>query len=156
MFGTLKALFTWKETIMLKKIIVATAFAASAVPAVADTITYDCTITGGENRGWIDDRLIMSVDTAAKTAMALNGTIKYYIGEPTPAKFKVVGSGKYRVRWSVLISDANPSAVKANYEAQLEPDTNKLTLNVRFPMINATNRPRGRGVCKVLKGETLF
>ncbi len=149
-------LWLWRETTVLKKIIAATALITAAVPAVADVITYDCTVKGGEKQGWIDDRLILSVDIENKTAMAFNGTINYYNGEPIAADIKVMRSGKYRVRWSIEVTEAKPRSVRANYEVQLEPGANKLSLFVRFPLINAVERPRGNGACKILKGETLF
>jgi len=138
------------------KAIIATALVITAAPAIAEIITYDCTIKGGEERGWIHDRLLTSVDTGSKSAMVLDGLVNHYNGAPDNAGFKVLNSGKFRVRWSVLVTDAKPSTIKANYEAQIDPKSNKVAISVRFPLVNVSNRPRGKGNCQILKGKTLF
>ena len=139
----------------MKNIFAAVILALSASAAVADVVTYDCSLHRLE-KGWISERVILSVDAEEKRARAYDAYIHDIEARPKDVKFKTTRKGEYRMLWKMKVTASNGQRVYVNYTATLNPETRQLNLIARFPQVNATNRPKGIGPCKILRGESLY
>lgn len=141
----------------MKKIILSALFAIGlSNSAFADVQTLDCTLNSWEERGWVPDRILFSIDPETKHAMVFDGIIKENKGAPIAAKYKTVRGGKHRMSWKLDLVITSGATWRANYTATFDPSTTKFNVKVAFPMVNASNKPSGDGTCKTVKGESLF
>lgn len=139
----------------MKKAIAALLLTIASTTANAEILTYDCTLHRME-RGWVAERVILSVDAENKRARAYDGYIHELEGEPKDVKFKTTRNGEYRLRWNMKFPSRNLGQVRVSYTATLNPESQRLNLIARFPQVNALNRPSGSGPCKVLRSESLY
>jgi hypothetical protein len=96
------------------------------------------------------------VDAENKRARAYDVYIHELDGQPKDVKLKTTRKGEYRMTWKMNIPMSTGGTAYVSYTATLNPKTQKLNLLARFPQVNATNRPRGSGPCKVQQGESLY
>lgn len=147
----------------MKTTIVALCLAVAAGAAQAEVKSYECKLHSIENRGWIPPVVYMSVDAENKRARAYDGAIRAfneYKGwsdeKPMETKFKITRKNEYRMQWKVTLSSNSTRRVRLSYTATLDPKTNKFGMIARFPMDNATNRPRGVGSCIPVSSPSLL
>lgn len=126
-----------------------------AATAQADVVTYDCSLQNLE-KGWISERVILSVDADTNRARVLDAYINQLEGRPKDASFKTLRNGEFRINWKMKIPMTRGGTAYASYTAKLNPETQKLSLVARFPQVNASNRPRGNGTCQILSGQSLY
>ncbi|MGR3614663.1 MAG: hypothetical protein ACU0BB_01300 [Paracoccaceae bacterium] len=112
-----------------------------------------CAIKGGENKGWVPSDLFLSVDYGTQGALVMDGLIAHYYKEPLKVAMKPLKNGTFRIKWTVDVKDATPAPVRIDYDLRLDPKSNGIKLSGRFPLANATNRIRGKGVCSPVTGD---
>lgn len=139
----------------MKKLLATLALTLAATTANAEILTYDCTLHRME-RGWIPERVILSVDAENKRARVYDGYIKKFDGQPKDVRFKETRKGDYRLMWKMKIPATNGGLIYVNYTATLNPEKQRVDMVARFPQANAANRPSGFGGCSVNTGGSLY
>lgn len=139
----------------MKKILAALVLALSATGAKAEVVTYECDLHRRE-RGWVSDRIILSVDEENQMARAYDGYIHELDGQPKDVRFKKTRGGEYRLMWKMKIPSSSGQLIYVSYTATVNPENQRVFLIARFPQMNVTNRPTGEGPCKILTRQSLY
>ncbi|MVO14884.1 hypothetical protein [Parasedimentitalea huanghaiensis] len=134
----------------------AAAFVIAATPVLSDVVSYDCALKGWENKGWIPERVLFSVEAEKGNARVYDGLVEHAKGRPIAADIKSLKSGKYRLNWKLNLPSDGAGDIRVNYTATIDPSSLTFNLRAKFPMVNASNNPRGDGRCQIMKGKTLF
>lgn len=141
---------------MIKKLSLAAGFLFSlSSTAMSDVITYDCDLHKYEP-GWVSDKVIVSIDAEEKRARVYDAFIHHIDGVPMDVKFKTTRNGEYRLLWKKRIPEKSGQSIYVSYTGTLNPETQEMKLIARFPQVNAINRPKGIGPCKILDGSSLY
>lgn len=144
-----------KMTKVLMAAVAATVAMSAGGGAQAAVQSYDCTFDSKADKGWIPDRVLLSLDAEAGKARAFDGYIKHAHEKPIDVKFKEV-RGKYRMSWKLPLPSRGSGKVRVNYTVTLTPGSNDFRMKASFPLRNAANLLRGAGSCKLIKGDSLY
>ncbi|MEO0400968.1 MAG: hypothetical protein AAF214_01195 [Pseudomonadota bacterium] len=128
--------------------------AVSAPAALADTTTYDCSMSSLEGRGFIRDRIIFSIDLEKNKAAVVDDLVMATYDAPIPAALSQLGNGHYRLKWDVKNLKSGAQSFNLSYTLQYRPETN--AFNIRALVRGYDNRPFGSGTCKISTEKSLF
>ncbi len=126
----------------------------TAPAAFAQTTTYDCKVASLEGRGFIQDRVIFSVNPNTGQAAVVDGVVMYVYEKPIAADFQLLGNGQYRLKWEVNNLKSGSQSFNVDYTLQYRPNDKGFTM--RGWLSGFANRPFGSGTCAVSSGRALF
>ncbi|MEX0369979.1 MAG: hypothetical protein AB3N09_05055 [Tateyamaria sp.] len=138
---------------MLAIVAVLAAGTGLSTAAHAESSVYDCQTASMENRGFIRERIVFSVDPATSTGAVADDLVITRYGKPIEADVKVLGNGNYRVKWDVKNLKDRANSFNLSYTLTYRPAEQKFS--VRAIVKGFDNRPSGSGTCTVTKGRSL-
>ncbi len=138
-----------------------TAQATLTVPQVASSKmtgikSYKCKLNSREERGWIPEEIVFSIDAGKARARAYGPIIHQAKEQPVDVGFKTTRNGEYQMNWKLSLSSASTHRYRLGYTAVFDPKTNRIKMRARFLSMDTSNRPKGQGNCVVLNRHSLF
>ncbi len=137
----------------LKALAANAALALVATAAQAAPTTYDCDMNSLEGRGFIQDRIIFTIDPEANKAIVVDPIVMNVYKKPIPATLQTLSNGQYRIKWDVKNLKSGATSFNLTYTLQYRP--NDKAFNIRAQVRGYDNRPFGSGTCKPAPGESL-
>ncbi len=135
--------------------------ATLTVPQVASSKmtgikSYKCKLNSREERGWIPEEIVFSIDAGKARARAYGPIIHQAKEQPVDVGFKTTRNGEYQMNWKLSLSSASTHRYRLGYTAVFDPKTNRIKMRARFLSMDTSNRPKGQGNCVVLNRHSLF
>ena len=119
----------------------------------AESSVYDCQTASMENRGFIRERVLFSVDPTTSTGAVADDLVMARYGKPIEADVTVLGNGNYRLKWNVNNLKNGARSFNLSFTLTYRPAEQKFS--VRALVKGFDNRPSGSGTCAVTKGRSL-